>query len=577
MFDIYYYKNNNTKLFESLEQNDLTNISNPQNYIPIYKNFFNLSDSNFNIINLDHKYQISDIIKKNTETKYTVLVTNNDNEDFKRESFFKYSPLLDPIKYIIGKYSNIEQNNMLTLPTLSNNCHKKVLDINNSGYVDSFFSYLTSKLLHNEKYDHALDFYGSFLGIKNNLSINIVDELECVYDSTFFHNNKHSLFDVEEIDESLLDFIDTSKRKKRLKLNESLDIKCDTLNVNIFDNVFELTADNLRTHDIKNDIVYQNDISGNLKSEKFTNSSCSSRTSHTHSSDDGDGDSEYSVESCSKNSSDLESYSNLSDSAIECKINEFPIQVICLEQMDDTLDSLLGDDLNSDEEEDFDELTNDEWRSCLFQIIMTLFVYQKCFDFTHNDLHTNNIMYKKTEKRFLNYKYKGVYYKVPTFGKIYKIIDFGRAIYKFKDKRVCSDSYHKKGDASTQYNCEPYFNNKKPRLEPNKSFDLCRLACALYDYFVEEDEDEKKIKDPIARLIIEWCKDDKDRNILYKSNGEERYPEFKLYKMIVRTVHNHTPEKYIEHPLFQKFVSSRKKIGKKKAFMDVDSYPVYFT
>ena len=207
---------------------------------------------------------------------------------------------------------------------------------------------------------------------------------------------------------------------------------------------------------------------------------------------------------------------------------------------------------------------------------MILVTYQKCFDFTHNDLHTNNIMYIETEKTFLYYKYNNIYYKVPTFGKIYKIIDFGRSIYRFKDKIYCSDSYHPKGDAATQYNCEPYFNPKKPRLDPNKSFDLCRLSCALYDFFVEDIEDESKIKDPIAKLIIEWCKDDKGRNILYKSNGEERYPEFKLYKMITRTVHNHLPEKYVEHPLFQKFVSSKKKI-KKKPIMNIDEYPVYFT
>ena len=64
------------------------------------------------------------------------------------------------------------------------------------------------------------------------------------------------------------------------------------------------------------------------------------------------------------------------------------------------LDSLLGEtDLDSDQEEDFEELTDDEWRSCLFQIIMTLAVYQKCFDFTIMILYTNNIMYK-TENSF---------------------------------------------------------------------------------------------------------------------------------------------------------------------------------
>ena len=44
------------------------------------------------------------------------------------------------------------------------------------------------------------------------------------------------------------------------------------------------------------------------------------------------------------------------------------------------------------------KLNNKEWKSCLFQIIMTLLTYQKMFNFTHNDLHTNNIMYKETDK-----------------------------------------------------------------------------------------------------------------------------------------------------------------------------------
>ena len=71
------------------------------------------------------------------------------------------------------------------------------------------------------------------------------------------------------------------------------------------------------------------------------------------------------------------------------------------------------------------------------------------FDLTHNDLHTNNVMFKKTDKMYLYYRYQDKFYKVPTFGRIYKIIDFGRAIYKFQGKRICSYSFHKKGDAAT--------------------------------------------------------------------------------------------------------------------------------
>jgi hypothetical protein len=44
-----------------------------------------------------------------------------------------------------------------------------------------------------------------------------------------------------------------------------------------------------------------------------------------------------------------------------------------------------------------------------------------------------------------------------------------------------------------------------------------------------------------VKLIVEWCIDDNDINVLYKNDGTERYPDFKLYKMIARTVHNHVP------------------------------------
>ena len=181
-------------------------------------------------------------------------------------------------------------------------------------------------------------------------------------------------------------------------------------------------------------------------------------------------------------------------------------------------------------------------------------------------------MFQKTEKQYLYYRYNQRYYKVPTFGRIFKLIDFGRAVYKYKGRTICSDSYHHKGDAATQYNFGPYFNPKKPRLEPNMSFDLCRLACSLFDYFVEDIDDIEPI-DYLAKLMVEWTQDDKGRNILYKKNGDERYPDFKLYKMIARTVHKHTPQAQFEGPFFDKYIVSRKKISKKAKIVDVDKMP----
>jgi hypothetical protein len=223
-----------------------------------------------------------------------------------------------------------------------------------------------------------------------------------------------------------------------------------------------------------------------------------------------------------------------------------------------------------------EELTTEEWYSAFMQIIMILITYQKAFNFTHNDLHTNNVMYNETDKKFIYYCYKKKYYKVPTFGRIYKIIDFGRSIYKFNGNLFCSDSFKNEGDAATQYNTEPYFNEKKPRLEPNYSFDLCRLACSIFDYLVEDMEEIKDLnncKNPITKLIVEWCLDDKGINMLYKNNGTDRYPEFKLYKMIARCVHNHTPQAQLDRPEFDAF--SKFKGDVPSDVINIDNIPSY--
>ena len=238
-----------------------------------------------------------------------------------------------------------------------------------------------------------------------------------------------------------------------------------------------------------------------------------------------------------------------------------------MENCESTFDDLILDN----------ELTKEEWFSAFMQIIMILIVYQKAFAFTHNDLHTNNIMYVETDKKFIYYLYKKKYYKVPTFGRIFKIIDFGRAIFKYNQNIFCSDSFKVGEDAATQYNTEPFYNDKKPRLEPNYSFDLCRLACSIFDYVIDdmnETKDLSKCDDPVKRLIIEWCLDDNGINMLYKTNGEDRYPDFKLYKMIARCVHNHTPQAQLVRPEFDAYSKFKGEIQKDN-LIDIDEIPVY--
>ena len=79
----------------------------------------------------------------------------------------------------------------------------------------------------------------------------------------------------------------------------------------------------------------------------------------------------------------------------------------------------------------------------------------------------------------------------------------------------------------------------------------------------------------IVKLIVEWCIDDNGINVLYKNNGVERYPDFKLYKMIARYVHKHTPAEQLERTEFSKFVISTKNIPKNEFIINIDELPSY--
>ena len=403
---------------------------------------------------------------------------------------------------------------------------------------------------------------------KKDFYFNIADDIEFLYESDFFHDNKNTLFNIDNMDKLDYAFTDTRRKREKITINpKNIKLNAEPLDVKTLDSIFKVSDNNTFG---KSELIFNFDTKTTTnKSTSKTSSTCSSRSSNTSSESNEDFSEDEDDEDYNENISDSDNDSEISSLSgadfLGATIKNFPVQVICLEELEETLDTFL----------ESSELSEKEWISCLFQVIIQLITYQKLFNLTHNDLHTNNIMYQTTEKQYLYYKYDDKHYKVPTYGKIYKIIDFGRAIYKFKGNIVCSDSFHPKGDAATQYNCEPYLNSKKPRLEPNTSFDLCRLGCSLYDFFVDEKELDEPFPNPLSVLISEWTTDDKGRNILYKKDGEERYPDFKLYKMIARTVHKHTPQNQLNNPLFKKFCVSRKKINKKAKIFNIDKLPSY--
>jgi len=612
MINVNYQKRKNTELFKDLEKPSSLFLSKTQNYIPIYKRFLELNETNYNNVNLNHKWYISSVNDEECNEDdskeggcnklYNCRIKNINNTKVKdKDIFFKMAPLLDPFKYLIGKYNNDDK--ILNLPNINSDetyCNSKFLDLNNSAYVDGLFLFLSSNLIYENNFQHGVDYYGSFLAIKNNFALNVCDDIDYLNNSDFFNKNKNVLFKIDDY-EHLFQFKNEETKLKPLKIEHNLSVNSN-MSIKSFDNeIFEdmFSDDNtiVNLEDLKGNYSELIDITNsnltNDSDNKVTlksNSTCSSRTSYTvdgetedplletvmQSEEQNELEEENELEANEIETNELEEedeedkWEDEDDESLEeeevinATIPEFPVQVICMEYCENTLDDLI---LSSD-------LKEEEWFSAFMQIIMILITYQKAFSFTHNDLHSNNVMYNCTEKKFLYYCYKKQIYKVPTFGRIYKIIDFGRSIYKYNGKLFCSDSFQIGNDAATQYNTEPYFNDKKPRLEPNFSFDLCRLACSIFDYVVEDMSDVKDISkcDPVQRLVVEWCLDDKGINVLYKNNGQDRYPDFKLYKMIARCVHNHTPQAQLERPEFKAYADFKGTVP--NDVIDIDKIPV---
>lgn len=611
---LYYEKNNNTMLFDTLKQHKI--IKKIQNYIPIYNKFFKLNETNWNSINLNHTQQIHNIHIGSVSGEdihsiqtFTIQINSKEYEysNKKVQSFFKFSPLIDPVKYLTNKYNNdcsnnaISNNTISELPTFltkdvvnNNPICNKINNPYNVSYVDGFFYFLSNILHENHNIHNCIQYYGSFLAIKEYFKYDICDDIETIIENTNCMKEENKVFYIDKKHIHKIDLFNKSlKHKPKISINSICNTKIDNIDkeLDFIDGLFETneiihtnTLNNIDTFECHTLPIKECDICFNMscipndysdEDDIDDENSVISYTTSENESDESEDDSDSNnsgVETNSKHSNVSISTNNSNDEdddeTIDIFIKDFPVEIICVEKLEHTLDSYI----------EKNEIDQEEWISILAQIIMNLIIYNKCFDFTHNDLHTNNIMFVSTEKQYVCYKFNAKHYKIPTYGKIWKIIDFGRSIYTFRGQHIYSDSYFKNGDADGQYNFGSFYNPNKPEIKPNKSFDLSRLGCSLFDYFIDsmDELNDPDIKnDILVQLIIDWCKDDNGLNILYKSNGSERYPGFKLYKMITRNIHHCIPSNEIEKPIFQNLIVSKKKINKRMNILNIDTLPDY--
>lgn len=549
---------------------DPWNIKDAQRYNPMYSLFFDLNEETSNTIAWKQTNFIFD--------KKHIVHSSFPEVKIPCDIHIKSAPLLDPIHFLIGKYDK-EKHKIRNLPQLNSTldtCIEKVINSNNTSYVDCFFNFLSSEVLNKHKIVNGIDFYGSFLAIQKYYYFNVSDDLEYLSESSYFVENNKKLYEIPSSihDQKINESVKWNSDKKRPK------IKIENDDVLLDDVVFDDDIVNEDTDTVVGEkgedleLVYEF-----KKSEDDDDDSDSSSVNYStededdddededdeddDDEDEDDDDEDEDDEDEDDEDEDDDDDEDEDDEDVPLYIYDFPIQMIALEKCEGTLDELLENKMINEE----------EIASALIQVIFTLLAYQKMFSFTHNDLHTNNILYVTTKKTHVWYKYNKKTFKIPTFGRIYKIIDFGRAIYRFQGKLFCSDSFSPKGDAHGQYNTEPYLNEDKVRIDPNPSFDLCRLGCSIYDFIFDCNE---PLPSPISmtalqKLIYDWCTDDSGNNVLYKKNGEERYPNFKLYKMISRIVHNKTPQDQLKLPFFEHFLTKSR--PQNTELMDLDELP----
>lgn len=216
------------------------------------------------------------------------------------------------------------------------------------------------------------------------------------------------------------------------------------------------------------------------------------------------------------------------------------------------------------------------WSAWIFQVVAALSVAQELLGMTHNDLHTNNIVWSATEEEFLYYKRRdGSAFKVPTFGKMFRIIDFGRAIFTVNGRMLVSDDFRSHNDAGGQYRFKPLYKNVRNPVMPNPSFDLCRLSVSLFQaLFPETPKTEEEIlsseegltvlktESPLYNVLWKWLVDDDGENVLINPDGSERYPDFYLYKHIAAYVHTAVPREQFVEPAFDRFQVNPSEVGK---------------
>jgi len=488
------------------------------------------------------------------------------------KTFVKTVHLLNPIDLIKEKYTIPEHP---LLPQSENTWKKTLLKLhshNNQAYVDTVANFVLSALRENNLTPHCVLYYGAATGISKKYQYNISLEYDTYRQCRWFWKGMKSHCarltvirgdaDVEEIpnfeeiykDITSCPFEDTDSEVSEIELEPVTDK--DVPEISDVESIKSFTFDNIEedAQNVKDIFEINKKVTKRVSLKK--NESSSEEESNSDS--DGLTSSEGSDESVEL------------DLDICLEIPNMPVILIYQEAQEGVMDNLLDED-EIDEHKRGSQGWEARWIAWLFQVISVLSFLQNAICFTHNDLHSNNILWRKTDKKFLYYKAKdGTIWRVPTFGKIFTVIDFGRSIFRLGKHLWVSDDHWPDQEAGDQYNFGPFFDHTLPKNPPNPSFDLCRLSVSLLDGLFDKAPPKKKGKgvsimsqedtwkvyetnSPLYNLLWSWTINKDGHTIYEDKNGDEKYEGFDLYVRIAHDIHNAVPKDQIHKPVFSQF------------------------
>jgi len=420
----------------------------------------------------------------------------------------KKTMLLSPFKWMQGDYGS-----SLGLPTINENSseiNSKLQNPNNAAYIGS----LIASVLSESGCQHFPKVYGVFTGIAKHHKVDISDDYEELSSRSWFSTNIGKTFELTVLDhlKDETEFSHTRSARVTVQLGEETTLG----------DIEELETTHIESTigDLKQ--VIDDEMNSNSMSDVDDSSSVS--TSYI-----------FAVDSCDCDEEDIEIMEEEEDTEpgfAWASFSNVPVQLTIMEKCDG-----LFFDLMIQENDQKKQLA---W---LAQVMFGLAFAQRNFGFVHNDLHSNNVMYNKTDKEYLYYSLAGVNYKIPTYGYLIKIIDFERGVASIRlngmkeAKFFMSDHFAVNEEAGGQYNYGPFYLAKFPEIKPNPSFDLVRLATSLFwDLFPEGPSHEEYLKNPIFCYFIKWLTIEEGKSIMFGKHDphHDHYHGFTLYKAIAR-------------------------------------------